>query len=130
MVRIVCPVCRLPMQARTYEGKFVEQCSGCLGHWLPRAKLQHIIVTRLVKFDTKTAQALARSSSTRSIPPSELIRRLDCPTCRIEMTTRRFADDSPVVINRCFRCEGVWLDHFELEQIQMIVEAIDDLLRG
>jgi len=118
------------MSSRSYEGKPIEQCSNCLGHWVVKAKLQHVVLTRILRFDAHLAVQLAKTPANRAISMAETSRKLACPTCNVELTPRKFADDTPIVINRCVGCEGTWLDRHELEQVQMIVEAIDDLLRG
>jgi len=118
------------MASRAYEGKLIEHCSNCLGHWVAKAKLQHVVVTRLFRFDAGLALQLAKAPANRTISAAESSRNLACPSCNVELAPRKFADDTPIVVNRCSACEGTWLDHHELEQVQMIVEAIDDLLRG
>lgn len=128
MILINCPVCQLQLQACVYEGKLVGHCPNCLGHWLRKAVLQHVIATRIVPLDRAAAAKLAKAAPDRTIPHVELTRVLECPECKTPLEPRKFADDSPIVVNRCADCEGVWLDRQELERVQMLIEAIDDTL--
>lgn len=128
MFNVSCPVCRLPMHGRQYEGRLICHCSNCHGHWLRKPQLKHVIETRIVSFDMTVAVALARTTPSRDVPINEFGRMLSCPDCNLDLDSRKYADDSPITVNRCVECEGVWLDRDELELIQMLIEAFDDLL--
>lgn len=90
--------------------------------------LKHVIETRVIRFDMTVAMALAKSTPSRNVPANENGRMLNCPDCKLDLDSRRYADDSSVIVNRCASCEGIWLDKDELELIQMLIEAFDDLL--
>lgn len=95
-----------------------------------KSALQHVIATRIVALDRAAAAQLAKAAPDRMIPLAELTRELECPECKTPLEPRKFADDSPIVVNRCTDCEGVWLDRHELELVQMLIEATHDVLRG
>ncbi len=116
------------MHARQYEGRLICHCTNCYGHWLRKPQLKHVIETRIVRFDMTVAVALARTAPSRDVPFNEFGRMLSCPECKLDLDPRRYADDSPVIVNRCVSCEGIWLDKDELELIQMLIEAFDELL--
>ena len=123
-----CPVCRIAMRTVIYEGEFVSHCSNCLGNWLSKSTLKNIVTVRQILFDQAQSIRLARSSPDRSISAAEHERLLTCPACKTTLGPRKFTDDSPITFNRCTNCEGVWLDHQELEWVQMFDEGIEDLL--
>ncbi len=126
----VCPVCQLDMQPRTYEGQLISHCPNCDGNWLGRSQLKHVINTRTVQFDMQLARSLALTAPSRHIASKELDRLLSCPACNLDLQTRKYADDSAITVNRCDTCEGVWLDRGELEMVQMLVEAFEELLKA
>ena len=39
-----------------------------------------------------------------------------------------YGGDTGIIINRCGKCDGIWVDAGELENIQMLVEAWKDNL--
>ena len=124
-----CPVCQLRMEPLAYEGKLVRWCENCRGHWLTKNELRHIIESRVVKFERIAAHVLAKAGPDRTIPHPERERSLMCPECQVALEARKYGTDSTIVVNRCPECEGVWLDYHELELVQMLIEAIDDLRR-
>ena len=46
---------------------------------------------------------------------------LKCPNCQASMTESTFADDCPVLVDRCAE-HGTWLDAGEIKQVQVFVE--------
>jgi hypothetical protein len=45
---------------------------------------------------------------------------LACPACRSDMVERSFGESSPVQIDTCRACHGIWLDAGELLAIQLV----------
>ncbi|HEX8671415.1 MAG TPA: zf-TFIIB domain-containing protein [Longimicrobium sp.] len=62
--------------------------------------------------------------------------RLECPVCLgVRLATKRIADDSPLEIDHCVRCGGVWFDHGEADELRRLgtprkLRASVPLLRG
>ena len=123
-----CPNCRLAMSSIKYEGALVHQCTNCMGHWLETLELRTIVSIRQILFDRDEAMRLAKSEPDRSVSEAEQERSLACPACNQSLQARKYADDGPITFNWCDSCEGVWLDHQELELVQMFVEGVKDLL--
>jgi Zn-finger nucleic acid-binding protein len=47
--------------------------------------------------------------------------RLECPVCLgVRLATKRIADDSPLEIDHCPRCGGVWFDHGEADELRRL----------
>ena len=119
-----CPVCKIVMQHYVYEGTEIHHCLNCYGHWLAKEALQNSVAVRQVLFDQEESIRLARSMPGRSVSDGERDRLMACPSCHQDILARRYADDSPITLNRCSACQGIWLDHLELEHVQMFVEGI------
>ena len=46
---------------------------------------------------------------------------LECPVCQSAMSESSFAEDCPVLVDRCSE-HGTWLDAGEIKQVQVFVE--------
>jgi Zn-finger nucleic acid-binding protein len=57
---------------------------------------------------------------------NEVNRRLTCPECSGSMQLVNYGADSGIGVDRCDDCGGVWLDHEELEKVQLIMENWQD----
>lgn len=90
-----CPRDEVSLSSHTISGSAVRRCGVCSGLWLPSAVV------------TKAVGAVRR-------PESQSITSLRCPE-----------DDQPLLalhhrgveVDVCSACNGVWLDHGELERI-------------
>ncbi len=47
----------------------------------------------------------------------------NCVDCGTPMQRVNYGYQSGIVLDRCASCKGVWLDHSELERVQIINEA-------
>jgi len=106
-----CPVCRRPLAAATLDERHrIDVCTECHGLLFP-----------LSLFAT-TVVAKRRAAVKPSVIPSrgslrDLERSLDCPNCGERMITDWYYGPGNVVIDRCERCDLVWLDGGELQRV-------------
>ncbi|MHC4210268.1 MAG: TFIIB-type zinc ribbon-containing protein, partial [Planctomycetota bacterium] len=49
-------------------------------------------------------------------------RQLRCPACDGSMDVVNYGGDSGIFVDRCGGCGGLWLDHDELEKVQIVME--------
>jgi len=88
----------------------VDQCSTCHGIWFDKGELvelEKVVEPVFMEF--------------RKIPKEyDQLTGLWCPHCSPQqmMNKERHDRDKQVIIDKCPRCEGVWLDGGELEAIQ------------
>lgn len=110
------------MRIILYEGVEIETCPGCEGEWLDAGELLKITTLWETKFtpeEMKEIDAVNRNIFKTHDESSEL----SCPKCdATELRRRNYAVSSGVAIDRCLACEGVWLDHQELEKVQILAE--------
>ena len=121
-----CPVCKKKMVEKEYEGVPIDICSACGGVWLDKDELYQIIEKREVKFseeEKKDVEPEAPMQGSRI----DMIPELNCPLCGAVMRRFTYAGTSGVVIDRCPKGDGVWLDKGELEKIQIYIEKSEDL---
>jgi Zn-finger nucleic acid-binding protein len=116
-----CPKCRVQADLIKYEGVTVYNCGSCGGHWLTEARLDVILKRREVVMPEPVRQKMmdiADASDTRE--------RLLCITCGVEMVKERFKYWDDIILDRCPKCNGLWLDRSELEKCQVYWEYAQD----
>ncbi len=112
---IDCPRCRTPMKAE-YVQKLgpdvrIDVCETCGGSWFDRGELAQTINSRPI------AEKLTEPPIRGTMSP------IACPRCGGRMRVRREWD---VEVDVCISCEGVWLDHGELEQLEEQAQLDDE----
>lgn len=101
-----CPVCSEPMITLELEDVEIDYCQGCEGIWLDAGELE------LLLGGSEQAQNFVKSF-TKASESTEKKRR--CPICLKKME-KVFAGED-VLIDRCRKGDGLWLDGGELRQI-------------
>lgn len=103
-----------------FKGIALDECSKCSGRWFDRHELRKAKDKtdddlRWLDFDLFDEEAdkfaVAKANE-------------QCPKCSIKMDSLTY-ENSGIVIDRCTRCKGVWLDNGEFEKI---VEYLDNLV--
>ena len=110
-----CPQCGIPMNsvtARAHPGALIQldQCQQCGGIWCDKWELFPIDPDEAERLDSLDE---ARLTAQTKRPP----RPLYCPRC----TGRLQACKDPalpadILLERCWRCEGIWLNRGELKR--------------
>jgi len=116
-----CPKCRIPTDRIKYEGVTIYNCGSCGGHWLNHARLDVILKRREVVMPEPVKQKmmdLADASNTTEP--------LLCLTCGTQMVKETFRWWDDIVLDRCPKCNGLWLDRGELEKCQIYWEYAQD----
>ena len=121
-----CPQCGVVLKLMEYENTFIHSCEGCGGEFLGPAELTHIVRTREERFPLQLQQLLADRKPEFGVPADEAQRELICPECQNPMQVINYCGDSGVFIDRCPQCGGLWLDHEELEKVQVLLERWKD----
>lgn len=116
------------MTARAYEGVEVDVCESCKATWLDAGELQTICDVREQEFkdderDRFFDELHARDG--KKMGQSQLAPTQACPACSGLMSRLEYAYSSSVVIDRCPRCEGIFLEGEELARIQIWHEERD-----
>jgi Zn-finger nucleic acid-binding protein len=106
-----CPLCRAPLAKSLLDDLHaVEHCEQCRG----------VLVARALFADAVTRRRAAAQGP--GAPPSrldrrELERQLTCPSCGKAMDVHPYYGPGNAIIDSCSRCDLVWLDFGELQQI-------------
>lgn len=111
-----CPRCRLPLVKGSYEGAPAWGCSQCLGYWMGRYALLHVLETREEKFSVPERQQVHRQVLSGRRAEREV---LPCVACAGDMKGWFVKPTVPV-----FRCDdhGVWLETGDLKRLQILAE--------
>jgi Zn-finger nucleic acid-binding protein len=105
-----------------HVGLHLDVCPECAGIWFDRGELVELERSAPEEMDRLDAQFLPELEIVAPAP-----RRRLCPVCQTALETHRYAYDSPVMIDACPKCGGVFVEDRELQAMH---EAVSDELRG
>ena len=114
-----CPEDSAELQTADYKGVPIAECPQCLGRWFDRDELKKAKDRtdedlRWLDFDPFGAEA------DRFAVQGEQKR---CPKDAAWMDALTY-ERSGVVIDRCSRCHGIWLNHGEFEKLVRYLEGV------
>ena len=112
-----CPKCESELKTSDFgEYGFVilDICPGCEGAWFDKGELDRLddsVWTNIekIEFDKTSAAHM------------DLI----CPKCQEQLEPISPRDATEIVVDRCFSCEGFWLDRGELDQMRDVAAEVD-----
>lgn len=109
-----CPACRRELKNIKVGSVNLDICQGgCGGIWFGGAELDKVV--KSVAVGTKTVAEITRSIEVTA----DEHRVIKCVSCRgVKLEQKLFSLGSGVIMDRCPKCEGIWLDHGELETIR------------
>lgn len=110
-----------------YEGIEIDIDPETGGVWLDAGELNHIIDAREKLFSSAELAAMAERPKVFGVPQDELDTERTSPITGKPMRPVNYGGDSGIIIDRCEDTGGLWLDAGELEKIQQVVEAWEDL---
>jgi uncharacterized protein len=109
-----CPRCHNALSVTTLRGVNnvigVDSCSNCGGIWFDKGELSKV---------DKIVEPVAIEF--RHLPsPQKQMEPMHCPKCspKFLMQKALHPRDEKVILDYCPNCNGIWLDHGELEAIQ------------
>lgn len=110
-----CPDCRVPLVEKSYDQIVFKECPECAGLWILEKDLSTI--------EARDPHALAVIDSLDK-PSKEPVYRSSarpCPECGLLMERFRFNRNTPIILDRCMCCEGIWVDDGELAQMASVL---------
>jgi Zn-finger nucleic acid-binding protein len=118
-----CPKDGTPLETARYEADVhVDRCPACRGTWLEAGELERIQRSR----ERDHAELLARMPDygydAIALAAAKADQARGCPKCGALLERREYGYCSQVSIDVCARCAGIWLDHREVEALEVFFE--------
>jgi len=118
-----CPRCHQQLFEINYEGEKIDLCQICAGIWCDNDELYQILKIREKKFASSDyPEITAKKEDAKVATGHELIDCLNCPICGHLMERINYNYTFGVIIDRCRKNHGIWLDKDEIEKLQVFVE--------
>lgn len=106
-----CPRCGKGLTTAMLDNRHVVQhCEHCRGVLVPRADFADAVTRR-------RARAAGPGTPPEPLDARQLDMRIPCPSCGDRMDVHPYFGPGNVVIDSCARCDVIWLDVGELQQI-------------
>jgi Zn-finger nucleic acid-binding protein len=104
-----CPACENAMVTLELADIEIDHCAHCGGIWLDKGELEFLM-------DSPQKARRLLDSFQEAPTASESPRR--CPICEKKMTKIMVGTSKPpLLIDRCRRTDGIWLDKSELQEV-------------
>lgn len=103
-----CPVCNEPMVVLELEQVETDYCTNCGGIWLDAGELELLLDTDEDRERLKSFLIEDDSVKEKKYP---------CPICNKKMTKVFVGEEKKILIDKCKKNHGLWLDKGELEDV-------------
>lgn len=112
-----CPNDNKELETKKYKGVTIDECDICKGRFFDRGELTQAKDStdedlRFLDFELFDTSEVEASESQKK-----------CPKDDTNMFSVNYGE-SGVVVNKCHKCKGIWLDHHEFEKIISSLEAL------
>jgi Zn-finger nucleic acid-binding protein len=105
-----CPRDESSLEREIFCGVEIDTCPKCQGNWLDEGEMSKVLG---MMEDMLGGEPVAMKELTDRQPGQHL----PCPLCAdAPMDPYFFSYQGKIVIDRCPRCQGIWLDGGELKQ--------------
>ena len=110
-----CPICKILLVRKTYEGVNIHACEKCTGTLLRFDRLR-AVESRRDKSEQELTNELVQAGE-------DTLEKIRCSRCLSNMEKRTKKLGSwEFTIDRCNKCKLVWLDAGELAKLQVVYE--------
>ncbi|HEX20612.1 MAG TPA: hypothetical protein ENG78_07330 [Acidiferrobacteraceae bacterium] len=118
-----CPIDNNELEKQTYEADIeIDVCPRCAGVWLDKGELEAIeetiendYIEELEKFPDYVGSAYTMALQKKAAE-------ITCPDCNTTMERKEYAYTSQIMIDKCPKCHGIWLDKGELQALEIFFE--------
>ena len=124
-----CPVDDFTLKPMEYEDVTVDVCLHCGGVWLDAGELEIIQKTQDSDFRGVPRSELDSLTAAEGMAQSKDEGARDCVSCKDPMEKCEYAFSSQVMIDRCSKGHGIWLDKGELARLESFYEDQKDLTK-
>jgi len=103
-----CPVCKNTMVVLELEQIEIDYCASCGGIWLDAGELELLLETKEER--ARLLNLLIEDSSVKE-------KSYRCPICNKKMRKVFVGEEKKILIDKCNKNHGLWLDKGELEEV-------------
>ena len=103
-----CPVCKNTMVVLELEQIEIDYCASCGGIWLDAGELELLLETKEER--ARLLNLLIEDNSVKE-------KSYRCPICSKKMEKVFVGEERKILIDKCKRNHGLWLDKGELEEV-------------
>jgi Zn-finger nucleic acid-binding protein len=106
-----------------YEGQLLDLCPQCNGVWCDENEFSKVITSREVVFSREEKKEV-EATEEKALPSAneDLAATLPCVVCGETMLQFKWQYASGIIVDRCQRGHGMWLDASEIEAAQIFAE--------
>lgn len=105
------------METVDYLGVQLDICPTCAGVWFDDGELRELAAA---------APSALKALDSRHVPELEVLNvpgtRKMCPRCQVHLRTYSYRYNSPVLVDSCPQCSGIFIEDQELEAIYELRE--------
>ena len=105
---MICPICENPLVILELDQIEIDHCLNCGGIWLDAGELELLLVTD--KERERFIKLLIEAESVNE-------KKYPCPICNKKMGKVFVGEEKKILIDKCKRNHGLWLDKGELEAV-------------
>ena len=105
---MICPVCENPLVVLELDQIEIDHCLNCGGIWLDAGELELLLETEEER--ERFVNLLNEDDSVKE-------KKYPCPICNKKMGKTFVSVDKKILIDKCKRNHGLWLDKGELEAV-------------
>ena len=111
-----CPTCSGILRSEKCDYVTFDLCPDCRGIWVDGEQFRALAVK--VATDGQVPSSSKLTFKPRTVEQcSEHTMTRNCPRCYVAMRELNYAYDSNVFLDRCEKCNGIWLDPNEIIDI-------------
>lgn len=105
---MICPVCENPLVVLELDQIEIDHCLNCGGIWLDAGELELLL---------ETDEERERFVNLLNEDDSVKEKKYHCPICNKKMGKTFVSVEKKILIDKCKRNHGLWLDKGELEAV-------------
>jgi len=111
-----CPGCSGSLRREKHQYVEFDICGDCRGIWVSGEQFRALAV-KVAADGQVQSNAKLTFRPRKALRPSEDTPVRICPKCTLAMREFNYAYDSNVFLDRCEKCQGIWLDPNEIIDI-------------
>ena len=116
-----CPDCSIALIKQNFHGVEIDVCNKCAGIFFDEGEVNQIRKSGSNSFEELDAKVHIEDA------PQTFEEHLDrkCPNCQVVMSQYRYLYSSPIMLDSCNHCGGIWIENGELKAMAEYVRTCE-----